>query len=163
MVKNIHTERVIVLEINYDKIIPLPDFLLRSKEEQQRYLEEYRKRFSNKEITNAWDKKVGYIYQLMNNLQMKKDTTKPRKQPIRKAPIKIPVSSYVEPVPEPVPEPVQTPPETLQEADGFVFRVKGTYNASTLIKRLEKLELMLTDEESEFEINLLIKEIIKTS
>lgn len=146
------------VEQKYDTIMNYYDFTVRSEEEQKRYLIEYRKRFSNKDITDAWGKKPSFMYTLMNKLGIdagkKVSRTGSKKQPAKqKAPAKI------EAVTEPVPTPEQAPSLELPEADGFAFRIKGTYNASAIIKRLEKLELMLSEEESEFEIDITIKEL----
>jgi hypothetical protein len=141
----------------YDEIIDLNDLLMRSEEEQIRYITEYRKRFTNKQITEAWGKYENYIYQLMEKLGMKPRTkSKTRKAATKKKEEKqedqVPVPAYLVPTGQ--------VPQTLSvaEEDGFAFKIAGTYSAEKLIKRLEKLSLILDDEESEFEVKILIKE-----
>ena len=150
-------------------ILPLYDLQQRSIGEQVRHVEAYRKSFSNKEIAQYWGKKEAFIYTYMKKIgvatQYKTRTSK------AKSPTKPKVVSVVEEDKKPTEvalayayaEQAATSQSTPQEQatpEGFGFNINGTYTAEKLIKRLEKLSMILGDEESEFEIRLSIKESV---
>lgn len=160
-------------ENRFEELIPLYDLQQRSLEEQAKYVEEYRKNFTNKEITDFWGKKENFMYNYMKKIGLKA-TYKTRKSPRTVKP-KVAVVEVKEVVEEDkkfteayefVKEYINTPlpqaPQATQEPEGFGFNINGTYSSEKLIKRLEKLSLILDDEETEFEVRLSIKEKVGT-
>jgi hypothetical protein len=142
----------------YDEIIPLNDLLARKEEEQVRYLTEYRKRFTNKQLTEAWGKYDNYVYTLMDKLGMRPKTGKRKGNSGKKnnqGQDPVPVPAYIVNTHE-LPVPNQS--AAIEDEEGFAFKISGKFTSDKLIKRLEKLALILSDEEAEFEVKLLIKE-----
>lgn len=137
-------------------ILPLYDLQQRKVEEQIRHIEAYRRNFTNKEITDYWGKKPAYMYTLMKKLGMPTNsrTRKPRKEkPVKQ--VSIPAPAIQEITESQV---IVQKVEVEPEVDGFAFNINGTYSSEKLIKRLEKISLLLMDEETDFEIKLSIKE-----
>jgi hypothetical protein len=152
----------------YDTIIPYFDFKELPEDQKKNHLTAYRNKFTNKEITDAWGISLNTFYKVVKGLDLPKATYSKTTRKGKKAPKQVekvntpavPVEAYLieQKLPEMVQNQIDTKLNTIEEEDGFSFKVKGTYDTNKLIKRLEKLALILDDEESEFEVNISIKE-----
>jgi hypothetical protein len=140
-----------------DEIISRDKFKLLPQEEQVKLLTHWRDKYNTDEIIAGLGIAKGTYYQLASDLGVSKkynktNTTKKKE----KAPKAIAVA------PEPThPEVIQ---ETqlitrLQVVDGLALAYRGEYTAEEIIKRLDKIGLMLSDEESKFEVEIKIREL----
>lgn len=138
--------------MTYEAFNKLPD------EQMKQVLTDYRVNFTNDEIRKAWGLSNKAYYDLVKDLGVPKAPRTNRKGTAKdKNPkmVKTPVEAYL--VEE---QATQVPAISSPEADGFGFSIIGKHSAETLIKRLEKLSLVLSDEESDFEVNIKINEIV---
>jgi hypothetical protein len=92
----------------YDTIMSFEEFLKLSEEEQKKALIEYRKRFTNRQITNTWGIGEYKIYEIMQRLDVprsrsgkRKDSAKVRnqEQPQTQLPAPVAVSSQQPTIP----------------------------------------------------------------
>jgi hypothetical protein len=153
----------------YETMIPYFDFKQLPDEQKKQHLQAYRNNFSNKEIIGTWRISQNTFYKIIKELDLPKASRVHKGKSKRTAKpttttnttSKTPVEAYVveETLPQMVKDQVEANLNSYQEEpDGFGFKIKGTYNTEKLIKRLEKLALILDDEESEFEVDIKIKE-----
>lgn len=138
----------------YDNLISYEQFLNLNENEQKQHLTAYRERFSNKEIQQEWKIGSNTLYKLVHNLKLPKAPRTDRKLKSKRSGSKVPaVQAIVEPTP------VMTQPAVNEAYEGFGFVIKGNHSTDKLVKRLEKLSLILSDEESEFYVDIRIKEV----
>jgi len=145
----------------YDTLITYEQFLKLSEEDKKRHLIAYRDRFTNSEILDAWRIGSNTLYKYVKKFNLpkaKRIERNHRTNRTKKNELNVPVEAFI--VEEKQLAQVSQAKQEINE-DGFHFKIKGLHTADKLIKRLEKLALILSDEESEFEINLTIQELAK--
>lgn len=141
--------------VSYDEFLQLPT------EEQKKLLTSYRNEMTNEQILKSWKIGANTLYKYVRQLKLPTAPRTPRmgvSNKKRKLEAKIPMESYMD---EEQPNLVPVIVEAEPEPEGFGFSVIGKHSTDTLIKRLEKLALILSDEESEFDVNIRIKEIVQ--
>ena len=167
----------------YDTIMPYAQFRILSDEEQKKTLEEYRIRFSNKEIQKFWDMSTyEYYNKTVKRLGIKTEERQSRKGIKKEVAAKVAIKENKEIPKEEIKETIEEPKEetnlispVIQELnevietlnrqakpvklDGLHITMNGQYEAKDIIKRLEKIALILDDEESNFQIEFTIKEL----
>lgn len=125
------------------------------KPSKKKLLTDYRNHFSNKDILSVWNISPNTLYKLIGKLNLPKAPRTNNKKPVKEKTItSIPVSAE-----SPQPKVVQAEP-TYKE-NGFMLAFNGEQTAENIIKRLEKINVLLMEEEADFEISLSIKELIK--
>jgi hypothetical protein len=131
----------------YDNIMNYTEFKQLPLEEQKKTMIEYRKRHTNESIRKGWNLSTyEYFTKLLKKeLGIIADKSTPKKEKVLQ----------VSPAPVPA---IAEPPAKAESVEGFSFTLNGKYTAEKLLKRLEKLTLLLDEEEAEFIINLEIKE-----
>lgn len=149
----------------YENLVPYQEFLSLSDEDKKRHLTAYRNSFTNDEIVSTWKISTNTLYKYVKDLELPKAKRTDRDN---KRTAKVKKVASIVPVPSPVPveaylveENKNVPVKQDEEVQGLEIKIKGILTSEKLIKRLEKLSLILLDEESEFELDLRIKEIIK--
>lgn len=117
----------------------------------------YRNMFTNNQILQKWKISLNTLYGLIEKLGLPVAKRNPRnKKPKTEKTPKTritKVDAYVMDAEKPV-----KLPATGDSVEGIGLVLTGTYSAEKLINRLERIVFMLLDEESEFEVELKIKE-----
>lgn len=152
----------------YDTILPYIEFKELPEDQKKQHLTAYRNKFTNKDIVTTWGISQNTLYKLVKDLKLPKASYSRPNRTSKKAPAKTikaedkgtPVEAYIveEKLPELIQNQLNTKLNSIEDEDGFSFKIKGTYNTEKLIKRLENLSLILNDEESEFVVDIKIKE-----
>jgi hypothetical protein len=143
----------VVITNMYDNIMNYTEFKQLPLEEQKKTMLEYRKKHTNESIRKQWNLST---YEYFTKLLKKElgiitgssKASSPKKEKVLQ----------VSPAPVPA---IAEPPAEAETFEGFSFTLKGSFSAETLLKRLEKLTLLLDEETNDFHINLEIKEISK--
>jgi transposase len=137
----------------FDTIIPYNDFKLLDKEQRIKYLQEYTKRFTAKEIAEAWgvkpDTVYNYFYRYKIPVVKKARGGGPRKRVTETKPAEM--VSVVNTVTE-------RPKIMVELGEGFSVQLNGEFDAETLQRRLEKLAFLL-EEGKKYSIKLVLNEI----
>lgn len=153
--------------MNYDEFMNLPET------EQKVNLEKYRDMYTNRDIRKAWKMNDARLYKLIDSLGIQKKTRKPSKR--QKSNKELPTLADIQAAkkeaqtktanelkPEIVNEVIEQiknqPGQPVKE-DGFQFTFNGSYESDVIIRKLEKLQLLLDDEQNNFNIELTIKEL----
>lgn len=138
------------------QIIKYEDFKNKSQAEQKAILTDYRIQYTNKEIENAWNITTNTLYRLVDKLELpkaaRKNFTKSSTNN-KKETTSLPV--------EPPKTKITQNPTTAYKDNGLTLSFNGKQTADNIINRLEKISLLLTEEEANFEISLTIKELAK--
>jgi len=143
----------------YDTIMDYSEFMELEESQQKKTLEEYRKRFTNKEIMEKWQlnndqyyaktvKRLGVATQRSNN---KVKSVKPV-TPVET--IK-PVSNQIE-MDYKASEGVLNDSNS-KTSEGMEITLNGIYEASSIQSKLEKLALLI-EEDTDYKINITITE-----
>ncbi|KZR57534.1 hypothetical protein [Pseudobacillus badius] len=138
----------------YDTIMLYEDFLNLDESSQKKTLEEYRNRFTNKEIQAHWGMDDYHYYQkTIKRLGIK--TSRRGKTP------KVSQKDKVNNMKESAIEQKANGKRGYSEMEvkGFSFTFNGDYSAEELVKRLEKVALLLSDENKKFSIKMSIQEL----
>lgn len=140
-----NTSKVVAWNM-YDEICSWEEFTVLPDEMKKKYLEEYRKRFTNRQVQDKWGLNDYEFYtKLIKRLGVK---TNRSGRKVKGKAVSID-NSQNEPVVESEPE------QTFSE--GIQIKFSGLYNSDKIQNRLEKLALMLEDETSYF-IDVVIRE-----
>jgi hypothetical protein len=137
----------------YDTIIDFDSFKNLSKEDKKKYLSEYRKRFSNKEIMKIWGISHNYYYKIIHDLDLPKAPRTRRaitKKTTQVTPIVPEVVGQVNPV-------IQPAKIMVELGDGLNVQLNGEYDGEKLIKKLEKIAILL-EESTKYSVKLVISE-----
>jgi DNA-binding CsgD family transcriptional regulator len=141
----------------FDTIIPYNDFKLMDRETRIKYLSEYTKRFTQKEIADAWgvkpDTVYNYFYRYKIPVVKKAHGGGPRKRvaTITKETKPAETVSVVNTVTE-------RPKIMVELGEGFSVQLNGEFDAEVLQKRLEKLAFLL-EEGKKYSIKLVLNEL----
>jgi hypothetical protein len=137
----------------FDTIIPYNDFKLMDRETRIKYLSEYTKRFTQKEIADAWgvkpDTVYNYFYRYKIPVVKKARGGGPRKRVTETKPAE--TVSVVNTV-------IERPKIMVELGEGFSVQLNGEFDAETLQRRLEKLAFLL-EEGKKYSIKLVLNEI----
>jgi hypothetical protein len=148
----------------YDTILGYQDFLLLDNEERVKHLEEYTKRFTVNELAEAWGVTYKNAYQQFTRAKVSIVKKAPRGQHggRRKA-----TTNVVEPKQEQ--ESLPIPPTAEQKVievpvpvkpNGFSFTYNGEYTAEQISNKLEKIGLLLSDEEGQrYKVEITVSEL----
>lgn len=147
----------------YDNIMSYEEFMKLDEESQRKTLTEYRKRFSNKEIKDKWG--LGdyeYYTKTVNRLGVRTQSRKstPRKTTEKKdtALPPQPTAAQEETVSIPTYVVAQSLVDSEKE-EGLTIAINGEYTTKALVKKLEKIALMLDDEPGRFKIEFKVREV----
>jgi hypothetical protein len=147
----------------YDTILAYQDFQLLDNEERVKHLEEYTKRFTVNEIAEAWGITYKNAYQQFTRAKVSIVKKAPRGQHggRRKA-----TTNVVEPKQEVKEEQhVSIPPTVVEQMvatkpNGFSFTYNGEYTAEQISNKLEKIGLLLSDEEGQrYKVEITVSEL----
>ncbi|HLO12793.1 MAG TPA: hypothetical protein VK190_11325 [Pseudoneobacillus sp.] len=150
----------------YDEItLTWQELILRPEDQIKKYFLEWRKRFSNKEIAGRLGLKEARLYYYYNKYGVIDKTVSEQKKEARIGKGKgklqseeVSVEEAKQPQKyEPTPEPVLLP-----KLEGMHFSFTGTHKSEKIIAKLEKIMLLLTDEENDFDIQIFIQEMQPT-
>lgn len=137
----------------YDNIKTYEEIKSLPIEEQKKHMIEYRKRFAGKEIAKGLGVAVGTYYQIAKKLGVTAPYKKSNKtKHTYKDTVKKEVTATTTPA-------VLERVEAVLKQDGLIFGYSGEKKADDIIKRLTKLQLLLEDEESLFDVEIRIREI----
>lgn len=129
----------------YDNLMDYNSFLEMEEGKQKKTIEEYRKRFTNNEIMKTWGiNEYEYYSKLLKKLGIKTNSSGNRKRR----------TSSTKEVKQPAVTATASEPEL---PDGLHIKMNGSYNAGQIQSKLEKLALML-EEENEYNIHITISE-----
>lgn len=135
------------------------------KEDQQRYLSEWRARFSVPQLAEKLNCRASTLYYYLSKFDLVDKersalASKNRKIGHVKSK-KGKDNTVVEPITETVSTPAPAPQDytVIPNRNGMQFTFTGTYDAKQIIAKLEKLNLILDDEQNKFEIKLFVEEI----
>lgn len=156
----------------YETVIEFENFTDMQEEEQKRLLTEYRKRFPNKTVMDAWGIDHNKYYRIINDLGIKKEPRKSRKED--KTEDKTEEINYNEALGEKnmsnqlievknkiFERETEIPKELIEaKASGLSLSFNGEYSAEDIIKKLEKVGIILSDEPNKFKVEINIKEIM---
>lgn len=137
------------------QIIKYDEFKNKSKAEQKAILTDYRIQYTNKDILSAWNISPNTLYRLVAELDLPKA---PRTNNTRTTKNKKDTTSL--PIQSPQTKVTQSQTTTYKE-NGLVLSFNGKQTTENIIKRLEKINVLLMDDESNYEISLTIKELAK--
>lgn len=143
-----------VKETGKDIILSKDKFKMLPKSEQIKTLIHWREKYDTATIVEAMQMSRPAYYGLASELGVTK------KYQTKQKPKQKPESKQVTPVitPEPVPEAVVSPEAFVK---GLVLAYAGEYTADEIIRKLDKIGLILSDEENKFEVEIKINEVAK--
>jgi hypothetical protein len=141
----------------YDKLVPFNDFKLMDNEGKKKFLEQYTKRYTVREIADQWNVRYNRVYAYLTRFDIpigKKDTAggkAPRKATTKKKAEEETLSlpAVIEKVME----------ESKVKEFGLSIGFNGEFTGEELAKKLEKIELILDDDGTKYSIQLKIQEL----
>lgn len=144
----------------YTEILQRAEFDMRSPEEQKAMFTYWRNNYTNAEIMKGMKVSSNTITRLAEQfgLPLKSRGGNTKRKGAGKAKEKqkeeglVPVSAYL------MDEKVAPRPVEVKQ-DGLAFSFNGKYAPNQIISKLEKLQLLLDGEESDFEIELRVREL----
>lgn len=149
---------------NMYEVMNYQDFLLLDDENRKKRLEEWTKTHTVNEIADKWEKTYKATYSHFNRLGVSIVKKSPRgrtgERTKRKYNKKETTPKQEVQTSANLPAIVEKKLEEVQEKpNGFSFSFNGEYSAEEIVKKLEKMGLILSDEEGEFKIELNVKEL----
>lgn len=147
----IKSGEVIVTNI-YDKIMPREEFQAHSEEEQKVILQALRERHKTKDIQKAWRMNSAGYYALVDKFGLAKLHRGGRRAVTPKTKTNTPVIVELQEAP------IVRDSAPIR-ADGMCLEFNGQHKADLIISRLEKLLLVLSDEEGNFDIQFRVREL----
>ena len=153
--KREYIKPIMIGEYNmYDSIMKYDQFSILSDAEKIKYLSEYTKRFTLKELAAAWNLNYKTIY----NKFQRYNIPIVKRSPVGRAPgskaSAIPKQAAAPKTPQAQPQQPQQP----QQQDGFSISLHGEYSAADLVQRLERISLIMSDDENMFNVEIKISQ-----
>jgi hypothetical protein len=135
-----------------DEIISRDKFKLMPKEEQVKTLLHWRDKYSTADIIKGLGISKGSYYQLASYLGVTKQykQTKSRKGN--------PKNNSVAITANPIPEPIQVISKKAV-VDGLLLAYSGQFTADEIVRKIDKIGLLLSDEPNKFEVEIKIREL----
>lgn len=153
--------------MDYNEFMELPET------EQKEKLERYREAYTNRDLKKTWKLNDARLYKIIDGLGIQKKTRRPTQrkkmnkelptladlQAAKKEAEKKTASELKPEIVNEVVEAMKKQPGQPVKEDGFQFTFNGSYESDVIIRKLEKLQLLLDDEQNNFNIELTIKEL----
>lgn len=138
----------------YDEIISRDKFKMLPHEEQVKTMSHWKNKYSTKQIAQGMGISEGAYYNIVSTLGLSKKykTAKPKAKPTKAVQAK-PEALRTTVAPE------VTVIERPIEVNGLLLAYKGKFTAEEICKKLDKISLLLSDEESKFDIEIKVREI----
>lgn len=136
-----------------DELLSRDKFKVLSIEDQVKTLSHWRGKYDTKAIVEALGISKGSYYQLSSDLGVTKQYSS------RKAKAKTPKKKEALPVVPDAPEAVHS----ISKKDileGLLLAYTGDYSAEDIIRKLDKIGLILSDEPNKFEVEIKIRELV---
>lgn len=148
--KREYTKSIMTGEYNmYDEIMKYDQFSILSDAEKTKYLSEYTKRFTLKELATAWNLSYKAVYGKYQQYNIPVVKRSPRGRAAGSKASAIPKQA-------PTPKTPQKQPQQPQQPDGFSIALRGEYSAEELTQRLERIGLLMSDDENMFNVEIKI-------
>jgi hypothetical protein len=153
----------------YDVMVGYDEFLDLSTREKKKHMIEYRNRFTNAEIVSTWGISKTTYFALAKELDLPRAprtrTDISGKRKVRggtSVKQKREEFGHLEELPSLEMEVPEYLPQknviALPKHDGMQFNYSGVYSPNQILSKLEKLSLLLSDEENKFDIKIFIQE-----
>lgn len=148
--KREYIKPIMIGEYNmYDVILKYDHFTSLTADEKIKYLSEYTKRYTLTELAEAWNLSYKTLYAKFQQYNIPVVKRSPRGRATGSKASAIPKQAAA-------PKTPQAQPQQPQQPDGFSISLHGEYSAADLVQRLERISLIMSDDENIFNVEIKI-------